>query len=72
MFLAAGEAAGKAAGSSWDALVRERIFAPLAMSRSVTSSKGLTDPNTARPHGSVRDSVFVKPHLPMDIILFIS
>ena len=68
MFLAAGEAAGKAAGSSWDALVKERIFTPLGMTRSLTSSKGLTDPNAAEPHGSVRDSVFVKPHLPMENI----
>ena len=28
MFLAAGQAAGKAAGSSWDELIRTRIFAP--------------------------------------------
>src|SRR5215208_959355 len=41
MFLAAGEAAGKAAGSSWDALVKERIFVPLGMTSSSTTSKGL-------------------------------
>ena len=66
MFLAAGEAAGRAAGSSWDALVAERILTPLTMTRSVTTSKGLTDPNVAKPHSAVRDSVFVKPHLNID------
>jgi CubicO group peptidase (beta-lactamase class C family) len=66
MFLAAGEAAGRAAGSSWDALVKERIFTPLDMTRSVTTSIGLSDPNLAKPHGAVRDSVFVKPYLKID------
>ena len=31
MFLAAGQAAGKAAGASWDDLIRQRIFTPLGM-----------------------------------------
>src|SRR3954471_1382051 len=31
MFLAAGQAAAKAGGSTWDDLVRQRIFAPLGM-----------------------------------------
>jgi CubicO group peptidase (beta-lactamase class C family) len=66
MFLAAGEAAGRAAGSSWDALVKERIFTPLDMTRSVTTSMGLNDPNLAKPHGAVRDSLFVKPYTRID------
>jgi len=37
MYSAAGVAAGKAAGTDWDALVAERIFEPLGMSDSSTS-----------------------------------
>ena len=36
-FLAAGEAAGRAAGSDWDTLVTQRIFKPLGMNHSNTS-----------------------------------
>lgn len=45
LYLAAGEAAGRAAGEGWDALVEERIFAPLGMRESVTS---LTRADTTR------------------------
>lgn len=37
MFMAAGVAAGKAAGTDWDSLIQERIFAPLGMVSSTTS-----------------------------------
>lgn len=37
MYVAAGYLAGLAAGSTWEDLVRERIFAPLGMERSNTS-----------------------------------
>ena len=61
MFLAAGEAAGKAAGSSWDELVRQRIFAPLGMTASVTTYRGLTNSNLATPHGTDHDTSFIRP-----------
>ena len=61
MFLAAGQAAGKAGGSTWDQLVRERIFQPLGMTSTVASSRGLTNPNVAAPHGIDHDTDFVKP-----------
>ena len=61
MFLAAGEAAGKAAGSSWDDLVRQRIFAPLGMTSSVTTYKGYTNTNTAVSHGLDHDTTFIRP-----------
>jgi CubicO group peptidase (beta-lactamase class C family) len=51
MFLAAGEAAAEAAGRDWDTLVRERIFTPLGMTRSNTSTNDLSgDANVASPH----------------------
>jgi CubicO group peptidase (beta-lactamase class C family) len=61
MFLAAGQAAGRAAGSTWDDLVRQRIFTPLGMTSTVASSHGLTNPNVAAPHGIDHDTDFVKP-----------
>lgn len=61
MFLAAGQAAGKAAGTSWDDLVRQRLFTPLGMSSTVTTYKGLTNANVATPHGLDHDTAFTKP-----------
>jgi len=51
MFLAAGEVIRSVSGKSWDAFVAERIFAPLGMSRTVTSVKALPKTsNVAAPH----------------------
>ena len=51
MFLAAGEVAGAAGGSSWDALVRKRIFDPLGMaSSSVSALDVMAAPDRATPH----------------------
>lgn len=48
-YLAAGSAAAAAAGTSWDALVRTRILAPLGMAATRTSLReAWTDPRTAR------------------------
>src|SRR5690348_9736759 len=61
MFLAAGQAAGRAAGSSWDDLVRQRIFTPLGMTSTVPTSRGLANANVAMPHGLDHDTAFVQP-----------
>jgi CubicO group peptidase (beta-lactamase class C family) len=61
MFLAAGQAAGKAAGTSWDDLVRQRIFTPLGMTATVATSRGLSNTNVATPHGMDHDTAFTKP-----------
>jgi CubicO group peptidase (beta-lactamase class C family) len=48
MFMAAGEAAGQAAGSSWESLIENRIFEPLGMDDSVlTIAKAQADPRLA-------------------------
>lgn len=57
MYLAVGEAAGKAAGSTWDDLVQSRIFAPLGMTSSRPTSRGVTTTNVATAHAMNRDSV---------------
>ncbi|HEX9166602.1 MAG TPA: serine hydrolase [Gemmatimonadales bacterium] len=60
MFLAAGEAAGRAAGMSWDDLVTSRILRPLGMLRSNTSVTGFRPgDDVAQPHG-MRDGA-VRP-----------
>ena len=51
MFLTAGEVVHVASGQGWDDFVAERIFAPLGMSRSVTSTNELPRmDNVATPH----------------------
>ena len=55
MFIAAGEAAARAAGQSWDDLVHERLLEPLGMQRSNTSVTALRGvDNVATPH-TLRD-----------------
>lgn len=60
MFLAAGQAAAKVAGTTWEELVRQRIFTPLGMTSSVASSKGLTGATVAIAHGTEHDTAFTK------------
>ena len=48
-YLAAGSAAGVAAGTSWDALMKARILAPLGMAATRTSLReAWNDPRMAR------------------------
>ena len=58
MYMAAGVAAGKAAGSGWDTLIREKIFQPLGMTSSSTSIKNLPAKKAAR--GYIWDDVLEK------------
>jgi CubicO group peptidase (beta-lactamase class C family) len=58
MFLAAGEVVAKASGESWDDFVRERIFKPLGMKRTITSTRQLdATGNFATPHSSFEGTV---------------
>ena len=51
MFIAAGEAAASAAGSSWDELIATHLLQPLGMGRSNTSVRALEGvANVATPH----------------------
>jgi CubicO group peptidase (beta-lactamase class C family) len=51
MFLAAGQLVPALTGTSWEDFVRKRIFAPLGMTRSTTSTLALERmENVARPH----------------------
>src|SRR5436309_5895671 len=60
----AGDVAARAAGTTWQALLRNRIFGPLGMSESFADASELqaariTD--VSSPHGIVRDTVRVLP-----------
>lgn len=60
MYLAAGQAVAQVAGMDWDVLVRDRIFQPLGMTRTNTSTKALaTATNVASPHAEVDDTLRV-------------
>ena len=62
MFLAAGRVIENLTGLSWDDFVGQRIFGPLGMSRTVTSTSPLlTLPNVATPHTWLGDSVIAIP-----------
>lgn len=69
MYLAAGQAASRAAGKSWDVLVRERIFTPLGMNETNASTRALaTLSNVATPHQEIDDTLRVIPWLNIDAI----
>jgi CubicO group peptidase (beta-lactamase class C family) len=53
MFLAAGQIAAKVGGTTWDSFVKQRIFTPLGMTATNTSTKDLTGPHVASPHAMV-------------------
>ena len=62
MYLAAGQAAAHVAGKSWDDLLRERIFTPLGMTESYTSTRDLEGKmNVATPHTDVNDTLLIVP-----------
>lgn len=67
MFLAAGEAAAKAAGTRWEDLISQRLFGPLGMSASIPVLRdpaGIADLST--PHFLSRDTVRTKAHMNID------
>lgn len=57
MYLAAGKVIEKVAGMPWETFIRTRIFEPLGMKRTRALFNEVTDPNRARPHIEIRDTV---------------
>lgn len=54
MYLAAGEVVGRVSGKGWDDFIRERIFIPLGMTRTITRFTDIhTMTNIATPHAIV-------------------
>lgn len=68
MYLAAGQAAGKAAGSTWDDILEQRIFTPLGMTSSSPTIHGVTTQDIAIPHGMDHDTVYKQEHFNADNI----
>jgi CubicO group peptidase (beta-lactamase class C family) len=69
MYLAGGQAAAAAAGRDWDALIQERIFAPLGMRESYTSIRPLASlPNVAQPYAEIDGVVSFVPYANIDNI----
>ena len=67
MFAAAGEAAAKAASTTWEELTQHRIFEPLGMATSLPlapkNRSGIA--NLATPHAARRDTVYTLPPMHM-------
>ncbi len=54
MYLTAGEIIPATTGRSWDDFLKERIFQPLGMTNSTTTTQGLDkQPDVARPHTEI-------------------
>ena len=69
MFLAAGQLVARVSGKSWDEFIKQRIFAPLAMTASSTSIKDLkASDNVSSPHAKIEDKVEVIPWRNIDNI----
>lgn len=67
MYLAAGQLTARETGKSWDELIRERIFTPLGMTASSTSTNDLDRmPNVATPHQEIDDTVRPIPYFNLD------
>jgi CubicO group peptidase (beta-lactamase class C family) len=67
MFLAAGQIIPSVAGVSWDDFIKERIFKPLGMNRSNTSTKDLPAvDNVAAPHTKRDGKVVAIPYRNID------
>ena len=58
MYIAAGQVVAHVGKTTWDDFVRDRIFVPLGMTSSSTSTRALTPQmELATPHASVNDTV---------------
>jgi CubicO group peptidase (beta-lactamase class C family) len=58
MYLTAGQVAAVAGGKTWDDMVHDRIFVPLGMSATNTSTRALTGQgDVATPHMKIDDTV---------------
>ena len=69
MFLAAGEAAGRAGKSTWEDLVQERILTPLGMTESIPVVKDFSRyTNAAMPHANGPSGPLAQRHMPLDNI----
>lgn len=67
-YAAAGEIIKKLSGKPWHQFIRERIFQPLGMTRTVPLLKDVTDPNQTKPHFKIDGTITVIEHTSADQI----
>lgn len=68
-YLTAGYAAEVLTGKTWETLVRERIFAPLGMTRADTSIVDLAaDPDSAKGYGEKDKKPVLRPYRSLDAV----
>jgi CubicO group peptidase (beta-lactamase class C family) len=69
MYATAGHLEAEVTGTTWDDLIRRRIFQPLGMSETKTSTHELdTSPDVATPHARIRDTLIAIPWRNLDAI----
>lgn len=71
MFGLAGHVTERASGMSWAAFMRERLWAPLGMTRTFASWRDVDasgDPNVSAPHEIIGDTIAVITEDPVDAI----
>lgn len=64
MYSAAGRIIERLMGKTWAETIRERIFLPLGMTRTVPKRGYITDNNLTRPHFRINDTIRVIPYGP--------
>ncbi|MFZ5972683.1 MAG: serine hydrolase [Bacteroidota bacterium] len=67
-YLAAGKVIEKVSGQPWNEFIRQRIFQPLGMARTVPFLKEVTDSNQTKPHYKVEGQITVITHTSADEI----
>lgn len=65
-YVAAGEVIKKISGKPWHEFIRERIFQPLGMTRTVPLLKDVTDLNQTKPHFKIEGTITVIEHTSAD------
>jgi CubicO group peptidase (beta-lactamase class C family) len=69
MYLAAGQVNARVANTTWDDFITQRIFRPLGMTSSNTTTRALAGrPDVASPHAEIDDTVRVIPWRNIDNI----
>lgn len=58
-YLAAGKVIEKVSGKPWDQFMKEQIFVPLGMNRTVPFLKDITDDNQTKPHFKIDQKITV-------------
>ena len=67
-YLAAGQVIEKVSGQPWEEFIKQRVFTPLGMNRTVPFLKNITDPNKTKPHMLVEGKTIVIEDLSADAI----